>query len=545
MAGAPHRVSCCLRPEADAVMDPIRTPPAAPREPFVSNVHGQRRVDEYHWLREKDSQRVRAHLEAENAYTDGRDGAYRRAAGGAVPGNAGAHPGNRHGGALPRRSLRVLLPHRAGQELPDFVPAAAGEPGRAGHPGPERDGAGARLLRAGGLRGQRRRRSARVFDRRHRLPRIYAAGEGPAFRRAVAFAHREGQVGGLGERQPHPVLRGRGRGEARVPSLPPSARNRPPRAALRGDRRAFLDRHRPVAQPRLPVPHLAQRHHLRGALSERRSSLGQLRAGRAAPSGARILPGPSRRSLLHRDQRPRAQLPPGDGAGSRPARAELVGGDRASRGRDAGRRGPVRRALRAARAARRLSTAAGSVLRERRGARGAVSRACLRRARRREHGVRHARVPLRVRVAGHARLGVRLRHGRAQPHPAQAASRARRLRSGALRLGAHVRQRTRRRAHSRVDGVPPRSARSGTAGDAAHRVRRLRLSPRRALQLGALVAARSRRHRRRGPRARRRRDGQALARRRTHAQQAQYLHRLHRGGRALDRRPDTRGPRSS
>jgi oligopeptidase B len=45
------------------------SPPIAPRDPFVTQVHGQTRVDDYHWLRDKDSPRVRAHLEAENAYT--------------------------------------------------------------------------------------------------------------------------------------------------------------------------------------------------------------------------------------------------------------------------------------------------------------------------------------------------------------------------------------------------------------------------------------------------------------------------------------------
>jgi oligopeptidase B len=45
------------------------TPPQAPREPFVTLVHGEPRADDYHWLRDKDSARVRAHLAAENAYT--------------------------------------------------------------------------------------------------------------------------------------------------------------------------------------------------------------------------------------------------------------------------------------------------------------------------------------------------------------------------------------------------------------------------------------------------------------------------------------------
>ena len=38
--------------------------------PAVSEIHGERRVDDYLWLREKEDPEVRAYLEAENAYTD-------------------------------------------------------------------------------------------------------------------------------------------------------------------------------------------------------------------------------------------------------------------------------------------------------------------------------------------------------------------------------------------------------------------------------------------------------------------------------------------
>ncbi len=44
-------------------------PPAARRDPQVSELHGDRRVDEYTWLREKDAPEVLAYLEAENAHT--------------------------------------------------------------------------------------------------------------------------------------------------------------------------------------------------------------------------------------------------------------------------------------------------------------------------------------------------------------------------------------------------------------------------------------------------------------------------------------------
>ena len=44
-------------------------PPLAPRRPKTIVQHGETRVDDYFWLREKDNPEVRAHLEAENAWT--------------------------------------------------------------------------------------------------------------------------------------------------------------------------------------------------------------------------------------------------------------------------------------------------------------------------------------------------------------------------------------------------------------------------------------------------------------------------------------------
>jgi oligopeptidase B len=47
-------------------------PPVAPVRPTSRSFHGRTRVDAYEWLRDKDSAEVRAHLEAENAYTEAR-----------------------------------------------------------------------------------------------------------------------------------------------------------------------------------------------------------------------------------------------------------------------------------------------------------------------------------------------------------------------------------------------------------------------------------------------------------------------------------------
>lgn len=45
-------------------------PPRAEKIPKVVEVHGDRRVDDYHWLREKSNPKVLAYLKAENAYAD-------------------------------------------------------------------------------------------------------------------------------------------------------------------------------------------------------------------------------------------------------------------------------------------------------------------------------------------------------------------------------------------------------------------------------------------------------------------------------------------
>ena len=45
-------------------------PPATDKKPKITEINGDRLVDNYFWLREKTNPAVIAHLEAENAYTD-------------------------------------------------------------------------------------------------------------------------------------------------------------------------------------------------------------------------------------------------------------------------------------------------------------------------------------------------------------------------------------------------------------------------------------------------------------------------------------------
>jgi oligopeptidase B len=46
------------------------TPPAAKKSPKITEIHGEKLVDDYFWMREKSNPDVISHLEAENVYTD-------------------------------------------------------------------------------------------------------------------------------------------------------------------------------------------------------------------------------------------------------------------------------------------------------------------------------------------------------------------------------------------------------------------------------------------------------------------------------------------
>ena len=45
-------------------------PPVAARRPQVIEAHGDERIDDLAWLRDRDDPEVIEHLEAENAYTE-------------------------------------------------------------------------------------------------------------------------------------------------------------------------------------------------------------------------------------------------------------------------------------------------------------------------------------------------------------------------------------------------------------------------------------------------------------------------------------------
>jgi len=48
----------------------LPTAPVAPRRPYVLAHHGDERIDDWYWLRERDDPDVREYLEAENSFTE-------------------------------------------------------------------------------------------------------------------------------------------------------------------------------------------------------------------------------------------------------------------------------------------------------------------------------------------------------------------------------------------------------------------------------------------------------------------------------------------
>jgi hypothetical protein len=50
------------------------SPPLAPRRPTTLSIHGDDRVDEWYWLRDRDDPAVLEYLEGENAYTEAMNG---------------------------------------------------------------------------------------------------------------------------------------------------------------------------------------------------------------------------------------------------------------------------------------------------------------------------------------------------------------------------------------------------------------------------------------------------------------------------------------
>ncbi len=66
-----------MAPTPDGTSERVE-PPAPPRHPVALEAHGDVRVDDWYWLRDKDDPAVIAHLEAENAFTEAMTAATQR-----------------------------------------------------------------------------------------------------------------------------------------------------------------------------------------------------------------------------------------------------------------------------------------------------------------------------------------------------------------------------------------------------------------------------------------------------------------------------------
>ena len=103
-----------LPPVVPSALGADTAAPIARKKPTVRELHGDKFVDDYFWLREKSTPEVKAYLEAENVYTDAVMKPLQGAAGHALQGDARPHQGDRPLGPGARRRLLLLHADRAG-----------------------------------------------------------------------------------------------------------------------------------------------------------------------------------------------------------------------------------------------------------------------------------------------------------------------------------------------------------------------------------------------------------------------------------------------
>ena len=444
---------------------------------------------------------------------------------------------------VPPRRLLLLLAHREGQAVPDLLPQGRQPRGaRGGDARPQRAGRGASLPRPRRRRGERRRPPPRLYDRHHRLPRVHALREGSRARaRCCPTASR--RCASVAWAADDATLFYVTEDEAKRPY-----RLLPPPPGRRGGRPRCYEE--PDALFRLDVGRSRSRAYLflvSGSFTT--TEVRYLAAGDPAAAWRMLLP----REQDHEYQVDHGVGPDGDvfyirtngggrrnfrlvtAPGGRSASRALDRADPAPRRRDARGRGRLRPALRRPRARGRADPAA----RHRRCADGAhaprrVPRADLRREPGRQRGVRRRRrtASATSRWSRPPRCSTTTSRAR-RAAPAQADGGAGRLRPDALPLRAHPRDGRRRHPRAHLARLPRRRRRATARARCCSRATAPTAIP---YPVDVLVEpaepARPRRHRGHRPHPRRRRAGQALARRRPHDEQAQHLHRLHRRRRA-------------
>ena len=142
----------------------------------MQTLHGDTLKDDYFWMREKDNPKVRAYLEAENAYTDAfmkPTEAFQKALYDEMLGRikqTDLSVPYRDGGWFyysrteKGKQYPIYCRKKGSLEAPEEVYLDVNELAK-----------GETFMSVGVPRGQRRRQPARLHDRQHRLPRLHAA----------------------------------------------------------------------------------------------------------------------------------------------------------------------------------------------------------------------------------------------------------------------------------------------------------------------------------------------------------------------------------
>ena len=108
---------------APALGEPV--PPARTRHPATHTIHGETRIDEYFWLRNRDDPEVIAYLEAENRYTGDVMRPHRGAAGAALRRRCAARIKETDLSVPERIDGWLYYPRtEAGAQYPDLLPPA-------------------------------------------------------------------------------------------------------------------------------------------------------------------------------------------------------------------------------------------------------------------------------------------------------------------------------------------------------------------------------------------------------------------------------------
>ena len=324
-AGGADVPSCvgCPRPPAP-VPAPPPLPPTATRSAArcALEAHGDVRIDDWFWLRDKDDPEVIAHLEAENAYTEAGHGRHRRRSG--RPCTTRSWPGSRrptcrcpvrkgpwlyYGRTVEGSSygIHCRRPRPAGA---DGAPGTGDGPTRTSRSSSTRTSwpRGTTTSRVGNLAVSPDHRwlaySTDTTGGERYTMRFLDLATGTD----VARGDRGHLLrGGLGQRQRHRLLRPGRRGHAPVPALAPPGGHRSRRATPwcyeEPDDRFYLGVGR-TKDDRYVLCGLDSKIDLGGPGPRRRRPDRRVRRDRAPPPGHRVQRRPRPRRPVRRPQRP-------------------------------------------------------------------------------------------------------------------------------------------------------------------------------------------------------------------------------------------------